>query len=67
MNEDPIPTFHELEKNYSSGYLNVPVVGAGTANTEFEMLTGLWHAVFRYRRVSIQDYLKADRLREHCL
>lgn len=41
VNEDPIPTFHELEKNYSSGYLNVPVVGAGTANTEFEMLTGL--------------------------
>ena len=41
VNEDPIPTFHELEKDYSSGYLNVPVVGAGTANTEFEMLTGL--------------------------
>ena len=41
VNEDPIPTFHELEKNYSSGYLTVPVVGAGTANTEFEMLTGL--------------------------
>lgn len=40
-NEDPIPMFHELEKNYSSGYLTVPVVGAGTANTEFEMLTGM--------------------------
>ncbi|MDE7062610.1 MAG: LTA synthase family protein, partial [Lachnospiraceae bacterium] len=26
---------------YSSGYLTVPVVGAGTANTEFEILTGL--------------------------
>lgn len=40
-NEDPIPTFHKLEKNYSSGYLTVPVVGAGTANTEFEILTGM--------------------------
>lgn len=40
-NEDPIPTFHELEKKYSSGYLTVPVIGAGTANTEFEILTGM--------------------------
>lgn len=40
-NEDPIPTFHKLEKKYSSGYLTVPVVGAGTANTEFEILTGM--------------------------
>ena len=40
-NEDPIPTFHKLEEKYSSGYLPVPVVGAGTANTEFEILTGM--------------------------
>lgn len=39
--EDPIPTFHYLEENFSSGYLTVPVVGAGTANTEFEILTGM--------------------------
>lgn len=41
MSEDPIPTFHSLEQNYSTGYLTVPVVGAGTANTEFEILTGM--------------------------
>lgn len=40
-NEDPIPTFHELEKNFSTGYLTVPVVGAGTANSEFEVLSGM--------------------------
>lgn len=40
-NQDPIPTFHNLEKNYTSGYLTVPVVGAGTANTEFEVLSGM--------------------------
>lgn len=39
--EDPIPNFHNLESNYSSGYMTVPVVGAGTANTEFEVLTGM--------------------------
>ncbi len=40
-NEDPIPTFHSLEQNFSTGYLTVPVVGAGTANTEFEILSGM--------------------------
>ncbi len=38
---DPIPNFHELEANYSTGHLTVPVVGAGTCNTEFEILTGM--------------------------
>ena len=38
---DPIPTFRSLLNNYSSGYLNVPSVGAGTANTEFEVITGM--------------------------
>jgi phosphoglycerol transferase MdoB-like AlkP superfamily enzyme len=41
VSEDPIPTFHSLEENYTTGYLTVPVVGAGTANTEFEVLTGM--------------------------
>ena len=41
MSEDPVPNFHELERDFSSGYLKVPVVGAGTANTEFEILSGM--------------------------
>ncbi|MBR5584464.1 MAG: LTA synthase family protein, partial [Lachnospiraceae bacterium] len=39
--EDPIPTFRYLMENYTSGYCKVPSVGAGTANTEFEVLTGM--------------------------
>lgn len=39
--EDPIPNFRKLMKNYSTGYFKVPSVGAGTANTEFEVLTGM--------------------------
>lgn len=39
--QDPTPTFHYLKENFSSGYLSVPVIGAGTANTEFEILTGM--------------------------
>ena len=41
LSEDPIPFFHKLEAEYSSGHLRVPVVGAGTCDTEFEMLTGM--------------------------
>ena len=39
--EDPIPTFRYIMENYTSGYFKVPSVGAGTANTEFEVLTGM--------------------------
>lgn len=41
LSEDPIPNFHKLQKKSSTGYLEVPSVGAGTANTEFEVLTGM--------------------------
>ena len=39
--EDACPNLHNLYKNYSNGYFKVPSVGAGTANTEFEVLTGM--------------------------
>ena len=39
--QDPIPTFHKLQQEYTTGYFKVPSVGAGTANTEFEVLTGM--------------------------
>lgn len=39
--KDPIPFFHYLENNFSTGHLTVPVVGAGTCNSEFEVLTGM--------------------------
>ena len=38
--EDPTPTFNSL-KNGVSGYLTVENFGGGTANTEFEVLTGM--------------------------
>ncbi len=39
--EDPIPNFRALMENYSSGRLTVPAIGAGTANTEFEVMSGM--------------------------
>ena len=41
ISEDPIPNFRKLMEEYSSGYYKVPSVGAGTANTEFESITGM--------------------------
>lgn len=40
-NKDPIPTFRKLKEEYTSGKLGVSVYGGGTANTEFEVLTGM--------------------------
>ena len=41
ISEDPIPNFRKIMKEYTSGYYKVPSVGAGTANTEFESITGM--------------------------
>lgn len=41
FSEDPVPYFTYLKENYNHGFLSVPSVGAGTANTEFEIITGM--------------------------
>ena len=41
FSEDPTPFFHSLQKNYSTGSFVSPVVGAGTCNPEFEVLTSM--------------------------
>lgn len=46
FSENPVPYFESLKKHYASGFLTVPTLGAGTANTEFEILTGMNRAYF---------------------
>lgn len=41
FSEDPVPNFTNLKKNYPSGYISVSSIGGGTANTEFEVMSGL--------------------------
>jgi len=41
LSQDCIPNFRYIKDNYPSGFLTVPSVGAGTANTEFEIITGM--------------------------
>lgn len=38
---NPVPHFESLKEDGISGYLTVPTVSAGTANTEFEILSGM--------------------------
>lgn len=40
-NQDPTPNITYLQDNYSSGFVTVPSIGAGTVNTEFEILSGM--------------------------
>lgn len=40
FSKDPIPTFHELQKNNLSGTLISSTYGGGTSNIEFEVFTG---------------------------
>lgn len=58
--ENPVPNFENLAANYSSGYLNVPVVGAGTANTEFEILTGMGMQFFGLGEYPYKTILKTN-------
>ena len=40
VSEDYMPFFHSLQKSCTHGYTYASVLGGGTANTEFEVLTG---------------------------
>lgn len=55
---DPLPNLRKLFKEYSSGYFKVPSVGAGTANTEFEVLTGMNLRYFGPGEYPYKTYLK---------
>ena len=46
LSRNAAPNWTALTEQYSSGYLTVPVVGAGTANTECEVLTGMSTRLF---------------------
>lgn len=41
LSRDPTPYFHRLLKEWPTGELYVPTVGGGTANVEFEVMSGL--------------------------
>ncbi len=56
--QDPLPYIRQLAENYSSGYCQVPSIGAGTANTEFEVITGMSLRYFGPGEYPYKTYLK---------
>ena len=41
LSENPLPTFTHLRETCSTGWLYVPMIGGGTANVEFEVISGM--------------------------
>lgn len=62
FSEDPIPNLRAMYQEYSSGYFKVPSVGAGTANTEFEVLTGMSMRFFGPGEYPYKTYAKTKLL-----
>ncbi|MBR2674423.1 MAG: LTA synthase family protein [Mogibacterium sp.] len=62
VSKDPTPVFNRLYKEYSSGAFEVPACGAGTANTEFEVLTGISAKFFGPGEYPYKGKLREDTL-----
>lgn len=62
VDKDPTPVFNSLKENYTSGWFEVPACGAGTSNTEFEVLTGISAHFF-----GPGEYPYKGKLRNHTL
>lgn len=60
FSENPIPYFTQLKSEAISGFLTVPSVGAGTVNTEFEILTGMSLAFFGAGEYPYKTVLMSD-------
>lgn len=58
VSSDPTPTFNALKANNPNGVLTVPSMGGGTANTEFEFLTGMNLDYFGVGQYPYQTILK---------
>ena len=58
--QNPQPNWTYLRENFPSGYLTVPSIGAGTANTEFEMLTGMNLDYFGMGEYPYKSVLRED-------
>lgn len=58
--ENPLPYFTYLKENFTHGRLAVPTVGAGTANSEFEMITGMSMEFFGTGEYPYKTVLKSE-------
>lgn len=66
FSENPIPVFTTLQASCSTGYLTVPSVGAGTANTEFEVISGMSLDYFGTGEYPYKTVLKSSTCESVC-
>lgn len=59
-NQDTIPFYHNLTMNTIKGWMYSPVTGAGTANVEYEFLTGNSTAFLPDETTPYQLYVKQN-------
>ncbi len=60
LSEDPAPYFHSLSENTIKGKMYSPVTGGGTANVEYEYLTGNSLSFLPEGTVAYQLYVSDD-------
>src|SRR3712207_4744621 len=60
FDKDPMPNMRKLMKNYTSGYVNVPVTGGGTARTEYEILSGANFDYLNHGEIPYQTFLSEE-------
>ncbi|WP_281886466.1 LTA synthase family protein [Paenibacillus sp. YYML68] len=58
FSRDPLPMYHALQKQYTSGTMLSPMFGGGTANVEFEVLTGHSYRFFPESSIVYEQYIK---------
>ena len=46
FSQNPVPNLTKLKSEHTSGLFTVPIIGAGTVNTEFEVITGMRNSDF---------------------
>lgn len=66
FSENPVPVFTKLKASGTHGFLTVPSIGAGTANTEFEILTGMNLGYFGAGEYPYKSVLQKDTCESIC-
>lgn len=66
FSKNPIPNFEKLKNEFPNGYMTVPVVGAGTVNTEFEVETGMSLEFFGSGEIPYNTYLHDEAVESIC-
>ncbi len=58
LTSDPLPNMHALRKAQSGGYGIVPEIFSGSANTEFEVLTGMTMSFLPAGSLPFRQYIR---------